>query len=93
MITKKFLDDGSPIKSVVPIAKANKMVKFANPDKIPSATIATGTLGRIHSRCNDIYSVWLLEESMMTIIIVEVPLYLMGQYFVQHQHNIFPHFA
>jgi hypothetical protein len=93
MTTKRFLDDGAPIKTRISILKGNQNVKFTNPEKMFGVMLAPDTLGRIHSHRKDAYTVWLLEGPSSQTIILEVPLHLMGQYFMPHQHDIFPHFA
>ena len=94
---KKFLDDGSPVRTIQMIYKNNQRgIKILNPEKlILHDSILPGTLGRIHSRQNNPYEfkVWLLDERGYSTIIVEVPGLLMAQFFEQHPHNIFPRFA
>jgi hypothetical protein len=92
---KKFLDNGSPVATQVAILKANTLIKITNPEKMSGAALPLGTLGRIHSLDNKTgrYQVWLLDEINMNSIIIEVPLNLMGQYFVRKEHGIFPHLA
>lgn len=90
MTSTRFLDPGSPLVSTVQILKSNTMIKVVTPDTFQSA-LRPGTLGRIHSQKNNVYTVWLLDESTMNTVIIDVPTVLMGQYFRQHQHGIFPH--
>jgi len=93
MTSQKFLDNGSTIVSTVSILKRNLMIKVLNPEKFPGEVLLPGTLGRIHSQRNGVYTVWLLEERTMNTVMIEIPLNLMGQYFQQRAHNIFPHLA
>lgn len=69
------------------------MVRFENEDAVIAGTLVPNSLGRIHSHTNGMYTVWVLDERTFRTIIIEVPLHLMGQYFRQEPHNIFPHFA
>ena len=93
MTSHRFLDKGSPLVTTVPISKHNTMIKVLTPDKFQSDALRPGTLGRIHSQNNSVYTVWLLDERTMNTVIIEVPLHLMGQYFRQHDHGIFPHLS
>jgi hypothetical protein len=90
MTSTRFLDPGSPLVSTVQILKGNTMIKVVTPDTF-RGTLRPGTFGRIESQKNDFYNVWLLDESTMSTVIIEVPAVLMGQYFRQHPHGIFPH--
>lgn len=90
MTSKKFLDDGTPLTTTVPIMKTNSMIKIVNPENLPETAIFPGAFGRIHSQQNGLYKIWVLDERTMHTIIIEVPLFLMGQYFKQYAHNIFP---
>ena len=91
MVSKRFLDIGSPLVTKVMILKKNQMIKITNPEKLSGDTLRPGALGRIHSVKNNLYTVWLLDETTMNTIIIEIPTHLMGQYFKQHAHSIFPH--
>lgn len=93
MTIKKFLDNGSPLKTVTPINKNNKNIKILNLEKFLTGMIPSGSFGRIHSKNNDKFTVWVLDESTYNNIIIEVPQHMMGIFFVQHDHKIFPHFA
>jgi hypothetical protein len=94
MAAKRFLDVGSPLKTTVQLLRNNSLVRFADATKVPDTGILAGSFARIHSKPNeDTYTVWVLEESSYSTVIVDVPLHLMGQYFEQHQHKIFPHFG
>jgi hypothetical protein len=92
-MARRFLDPGSPLVTTVMIARTNSMVKFADRAKVPAQGIMPGTLGRVHSQSNGLYSVWLLDETLYNTIVVDVPLHLMGQYFKQHDHQVFAHLA
>ena len=91
MTSVRFLDNGSPLASQVAIMRKNSMIKILNPEKMLGDTIFPGALARIHSQKNGVYTVWVLDERTMHTIMVEVPLQLMGQYFKQQPHDIFPH--
>jgi hypothetical protein len=91
MTSKRFLDTGSPLMSTVQILRTNAMIRVLTPEKFHGLALRPGTLGRIHSQANRVYTVWLLDELTMNTIIIEVPLHLMGQYFTQHEHGVFPH--
>ena len=91
MTAPRFLDKGSPLIATVQISKKNTMIKIVTPDKFQRDALKQGTLGRIHSQTNNVYTVWLLDEQTMNTVIIEVPLHLMAQYFRQHEHAIFPH--
>jgi hypothetical protein len=90
-MTPKFLDKGTPIISATTIARNNSMIRLVNPDQFSSSQLMAGTLGRVHSEKNGIYTVWLLDDRTMNTVIIEAPLHLMGQYFRQHPHGIFAH--
>lgn len=92
-ISKRFLDNGSPLVATVQILKKNTMIKILTPDKFTGDGLRPGTLGRIHSQSNNAYTVWLLDEQTMNTVIIEVPGQLMAQYFRQHEHGIFPHLS
>ena len=93
MTAPRFLDKGSPLVTTVQIFKKNTMIKIVTPDKFQSDVLRQGTHGRIHSQTNNVYTVWLLDEQTMNTVIIEVPGHLMGQYFRQHDHGIFPHLS
>ena len=93
MTSKRFLDNGSPLVATIHIARKNTMIKILTPDTFQSDALRSGTLGRIHSQTNNACTVWLLDERTMNTVIIEVPLHLMGQYFRQHEHGIFPHLS
>jgi len=93
MVQRRFLDNGSSLSTIVSIRKNHSSVKFHNPEKLTGQFLAAGSLARIHSSNRGVYTVWVLDESGMDTIILEVPLQFMGQYFRQHHHNLFPHFA
>ena len=91
MTSKRFLDKGSPLIATVEILKNNALIKVLTPDTFRVHALRPGTLGRIHSQKGNLYTVWLLDEQTMNTVIIDVPLHLMGQYFRQHDHGIFPH--
>ena len=91
MAQKRFLDPGSPIVTTVTLLKGHQLVRITNPEKMSGDKLLPGTFGRIHSQKNGVYTVWLLEDSSMNTIMIEVPLHLMGQFFKQQPHQIFPH--
>lgn len=91
MTSKRFLDNGSPLIATVAILKNNAMIKVLTSDMFIGHALRPGTLGRIHSQNGDRYTIWLLDEQTMRTVIIEVPLHLMGQYFRQHEHGVFPH--
>lgn len=93
MTSKRFLDKGSPLIATVEILKNNALIKVLTPDTFRVHALRPGTLGRIHSQKGDLYTVWLLDEQTMNTVIIDVPLHLMGQYFRQHDHGIFPHLS
>lgn len=89
----KILDSGSAVATTVTILKANTIVSFENPERMAGDRLEIGSLGRIHSQVRNTYNVWILDDGNMNSIIVNVPHHLMGQFFKQHAHGIFPHFA
>lgn len=91
--TKKFLEVGSPLRTTVNLLKGNKYIKISNPEKLVTSMIPMGSLGRIHSRKQNSFIIWILEENTYSPLIIEVPSNLMGNYFQQHHHGIFPHLA
>lgn len=88
---KKFLYNGSPVKTLVNLLKGSKNFKVNNPEKFVTSMIGQGALGRIHSCNKNIFTVWLLDEVTYQTIIIEVPQYLMGQYFEQYDHDMLPY--
>jgi len=90
-ILRRFLDNGSSLETTVTLFRRTAIIKFVKPADFVADSIPAGTFGRIHSQKNGVYSVWLLDEGTMTTVVIEVPLHLMGQYFKQSSHNIFPH--
>jgi len=93
MAVKRFLDIGSPLQTIVVILKRTQQIRITNPQKLGGGVLPIGTFGRIHSEARGVYTVWLLDETNMNTIIVEVPSVLMAMHFKQHPHQIFPHFA
>ena len=91
MATKKFLEAGSPLQTTIRILKTNQMITIENPNSMHSDNIAAKALCRIHSETKGRYLIWILDEGNMNTIQIHVPLHLMGQYFEQHEHNLFPH--
>ena len=88
---KRFLDPGSPLKTVAVILKTTRQIRITNPEKLSGSMLPIGTLARIHSESRGLYTVWLLDELNMNTIVVEVPLVLMSMHFAMHEHNLFPH--
>jgi hypothetical protein len=93
VVTKRFLDVGSPLITTAMLLKRVQHVTITNPQDLTTEALPIGTFGRIHSVEKSVYTVWLLEEAIMKPIIVKVPADLMSTYFRQQPHNIFPHFA
>jgi hypothetical protein len=93
MVTKRFLDVGSPLITKTILFKRVQHITITNPEDLTTEALPIGTFGRIHSVEKSVYTVWLLEEGIMKPIIVKVPQELMSTYFRQQPHSIFPHFA
>jgi hypothetical protein len=89
----KFFSAGSPLITTAVILKRTTNAKFKNPENLIGEALPIGTFGRVHSKSNGTYTVWLLNEDTMQTVILEVPLHMMGAYFCAHPHGIFPHLA
>ena len=94
MTHKRFLEIGSPLITIAVILRRVQQITILNPQDLHAEALPIGTFARIHSIGKDgRYTVWLLDESNMKSVMVQVPLDLMGIYFRQQHHRIFPHFA
>lgn len=90
--TYRFLDPGSPLISIYPIRVNHQKIKVTNIDKLP-ADIPTNSYARVHSHAGAAINVWVCDGNSFTTLILAVPQELMGQYFRQHPHGMFQHFA
>lgn len=90
---KKFLDDGSPLVTIINIPKANVAVKITNPEKLATRLMPVGSYGRIQCRKGDNCVIWILELNLYHTIFLEIHQFDMYRFFKQHEHNIFLYFA